>query len=1125
MDIQPTRTIDLEKNELRQITVPNKQGYKQKKIYKHLKITAKNKDIDKIMSRSPINNKQNNYANVFSNNLDYNDINYNINNYRLNKINQIISNSNINIISNYNNLDNLNKTPKSNFKNSNLMNFETEILKKEKFRENSEIKIINLNGNLNPNNINRQANYINFNINKGIKVVSPQININNAIRPNHSFNDSSNILFLSGKNTVPKNRVLNANNLKNYIINSMNKKALSSSLNVQINRLKQNNNQEQEVLSGLVIYPENELMRKTNSNAILKDKFNFNEIEIEKIDIKKMIKQKFEQEKNLINKKKNNLYQYLILKGNASYLVKNCMAHRVNWIPVENPPENCNSFNFKWKELSYGIDYNSLNRNPGMKQIVNHFENHYAISNKANMFINLMKYCEQRKISVFKYVPFTIVFKIKDRRKIKNKDKQSRWLEKLEKLKDFIQNIEKSVKNYSEIGKFYSDEEYIKDKEKRNEFERIQMIKMNRRKKAKELEESTDSEKEKEKNSKNEMDKELEKDVKIKEEKYNGKFKVYSDIFPRLKITDKLPTRYKTGEEKEKDKAADRRIGNNTLIEVPNTHYKGKNMWVLKAVNLNRGMCIKVVNSFEQMEKVIKRFKNGVDYRFTVEEIEEEKHQENNLSEEETTNSNNNNNLAQQNEKEIGKGKEEISKKEIIKSEEIKNKNENNSDNKKGKEEEKEEKIYNCTKILIQKYIENPLLYKGRKCDIRIWVLLTHQMKVFLFKEGHLKTCSVEYDLNSNNAFTHITNYSFQKYNSNFQKFEKGNEVPFYEFQKFIDKEYPEKNYKLKKDLMKQIKEIISLTMRSGKDKINKNGRSHQFEIFGYDFMLDSDFNVFLIEINTNPGLEISSPWIQIVVPRMLDDALRLTVDKVFEPMYDFNKNYKGNYTEEQKKLLNDSKINFDFNAVDFDMSKKSSSILSSSMKSNTLSKQEANKNNIFNINLDLDEIDKKIIKSNFKEKEKENDKDIEIKNKQENEVYKDINNNKNKNIQSENENLKAKGNKDEKSIKNNNKDKDKDKKGTVKQMKDEKYKKYISPFPVPGYSLDENLWEFVCDLNTKDPFEINNEKETINNKDRETYTGIRHLLKKKEKRNKGEKGVSKKTNKGKKNKNKKINK
>ena len=31
MDIQPVRTIDLEKNELRQVTVPNKQGYKKKK--------------------------------------------------------------------------------------------------------------------------------------------------------------------------------------------------------------------------------------------------------------------------------------------------------------------------------------------------------------------------------------------------------------------------------------------------------------------------------------------------------------------------------------------------------------------------------------------------------------------------------------------------------------------------------------------------------------------------------------------------------------------------------------------------------------------------------------------------------------------------------------------------------------------------------------------------------------------------------------------------------------------------------------------------------------------------------------------------------------------------------------
>ena len=224
-----------------------------------------------------------------------------------------------------------------------------------------------------------------------------------------------------------------------------------------------------------------------------------------------------------------------------------------------------------------------------------------------------------------------------------------------------------------------------------------------------------------------------------------------------------------------------------------------------------------------------------------------------------------------------------------------------------------------------------------------------------------------------------------------------------------------------------------------------------------------------------------------------------------------------------QKKLLNDSKINFDFNAVDFDMSKKSSSILSDSMKLNKLPQKEVNKNSIFNINLDLDEVDKKMSKANIKEKEKDKDKNQEIQNKQENEVNKSINNNQKKIIKSENEISKTKENKEEKLIKNNIKDNNK--KGTLKQTKDEKTKKYISPFPVPGYLPDENLWEFVCDLNSKDPFEINNEKETINNKDREIYTGIRHLLKKKEKRNKEEKGVSKKINKKKKNKDKKSNK
>ena len=330
---------------------------------------------------------------------------------------------------------------------------------------------------------------------------------------------------------------------------------------------------------------------------------------------------------------------------------------------------------------------------------------------------------------------------------------------------------------------------------------------------------------------------------------------------------------------------------------------------------------------------------------------------------------------------------------------------------------------------MIQKYIERPLLYKGRKCDMRIWVLITHQMRVYFFKEGHLKTCSITYDINSKDAFTHITNYSFQKYNDNFQKFEKGNEVPFFEFQKFIDENYPEKNYKLNRDLTKQIKEIVSLTTKSVKDEINKNNRNYQFEIFGYDFMLDENFNLFLIEINTNPGIEESSPWIKIIVPRMLDDALRLTLDQIFNPNYDFTKIYKNEETNKNMEMvLNNLKNEIDPNAPDC----------------------------LQNIN-------------NSSEKDDKNTDDLEKGEKISNNCLTEINN------YSTNSNKKEK----EENNENNNKSNG-----------------YVSPFQVPGYSENENLWEFVCDLNNKDPLDDYLDKEETKSKDN---TGIKFLLIKKQ--------------------------
>ena len=77
--------------------------------------------------------------------------------------------------------------------------------------------------------------------------------------------------------------------------------------------------------------------------------------------------------------------------------------------------------------------------------------------------------------------------------------------------------------------------------------------------------------------------------------------------------------------------------------------------------------------------------------------------------------------------------------------------------------------------------------------------------------------------------------------------------------------------------------------MDSVKSQIKPNKAC--FEIFGYDFLVDSDFESWLIEVNTNPCLEESSPLLSQLVPRMINDSLRLTIDKIFEPKHG-QKNY-----------------------------------------------------------------------------------------------------------------------------------------------------------------------------------------------------------------------------------------
>ena len=59
-------------------------------------------------------------------------------------------------------------------------------------------------------------------------------------------------------------------------------------------------------------------------------------------------------------------------------------------------------------------------------------------------------------------------------------------------------------------------------------------------------------------------------------------------------------------------------------------------------------------------------------------------------------------------------------------------------------------------------------------------------------------------------------------------------------------------------------------------------------QILGYDFMIDDNLKIWLIEVNANPCIEESSNLLKMLIPRMIDDAFKLSLDKVFTPEIDF---------------------------------------------------------------------------------------------------------------------------------------------------------------------------------------------------------------------------------------------
>jgi tubulin monoglycylase TTLL3/8 len=74
------------------------------------------------------------------------------------------------------------------------------------------------------------------------------------------------------------------------------------------------------------------------------------------------------------------------------------------------------------------------------------------------------------------------------------------------------------------------------------------------------------------------------------------------------------------------------------------------------------------------------------------------------------------------------------------------------------------------------------------------------------------------------------------------------------------------------------LKDIIKISVLSAWDKVD--WRENSLGLYGFDVMIDSDFKMWLLEINLCPTMEHSTKVTSHLVPKMTEDMIKVIVDQ-----------------------------------------------------------------------------------------------------------------------------------------------------------------------------------------------------------------------------------------------------
>ncbi|KAG7399108.1 hypothetical protein PHYBOEH_009686 [Phytophthora boehmeriae] len=199
------------------------------------------------------------------------------------------------------------------------------------------------------------------------------------------------------------------------------------------------------------------------------------------------------------------------------------------------------------------------------------------------------------------------------------------------------------------------------------------------------------------------------------------------------------------------------------------------------------------------------------------------------------------------------------------------------------------------TQWIVQKYIENPLLLQnGRKFDIRQWVLLTDprpEPTAYWFYRSYLRFCSRPFELTRlQDRFTHLSNYSVQQHfvpdgedradvnATSAAKEGTGEFESMWSSEQFRDTLRHQHGRDVwNETILPQMQSTAHVALNAVLPQLKVVGRG--FEWLGFDFLVDDNYHVWLLEVNVSPDVSHSTRITTEMVPKATVDALNVVLD------------------------------------------------------------------------------------------------------------------------------------------------------------------------------------------------------------------------------------------------------